>query len=75
MDKGNAFGRLISEEVFYKSVVILLVGLPVVELFTEIIGKFNEEIIPSFFQPQVISLFGILGTICSLHIFRQRSCA
>ena len=58
--------RLISEEMFYKTVVVLLVGLPVAELFTEILGKFNDEIIPSFFQPQVISLFGILGTLLTV---------
>ena len=62
----NSFGRLISEELFYKAVIVLLAGLPVVELFTEIIGRFNEDIIPSFFQPQILALFGIFGTVLTL---------
>lgn len=66
MGKQGVFDRLVSEEMFYKVVVILLAGLPVIELITEILGKFNEEIIPSFFQPQVISLFGILGTLMTV---------
>lgn len=63
MSRDNGLGRLISEDVFYKAVVALLVGLPVIEFFTEMLGKFNDDIIPSFFQPQVLSLFGILGTL------------
>ena len=57
---------MISEEVFYKAVVVLLAGLPVVELLTEILGRFDDKFIPSFFQPQVLALFGILGTVLTL---------
>ena len=66
MSKSRFLGRVISEEVFYKAVVALLVALPVVEFFTEILCRFNDDIIPSFFQPQVLSLFGILGTLMTL---------
>lgn len=66
MGKSNVLGRVISEEVFYKAVVALLVSLPVVEFFTEILCRFNSDIIPSFFQPQVLSLFGILGTLMTM---------
>jgi O-antigen ligase len=55
--------RLLSEEAFYRTVVTLLVGLPVLEFFTEILVWFNDDFIPSFFQPQVLSLFGIIGTL------------
>ncbi len=63
MSSNNSLGRFISVEVFYKAVVALLVGLPVLEFFTEILCRFNDDIIPSFFQPQLLSLFGILGTL------------
>ena len=63
MSRNSILGRFISEEVFYKAVVALLVGLPVLEFFTEILCRFNDDIIPSFFQPQLLSLFGILGTL------------
>lgn len=66
MGKISGTSRLISEEFFYKAVVILLVGLPVLEFFTEILVRFNDDFIPSFFLPQMISLFGILGTVLTL---------
>ncbi len=66
MTSNSSLGRLISEEAFYKTVVVLLAGMPVLEFITEIIGKFNEEIIPSFFQPQMLSLFGIVGTLLTV---------
>ena len=53
MSRNSILGRFISEEVFYKAVVALLVGLPVLEFFTEILCRFNDDIIPSFFQPQL----------------------
>ena len=45
---------------------VLLVGLPVIELFTEIINKFDERIIPSYFQTPVLALYGIFGTLLTI---------
>lgn len=66
MNLRNSISRLVSEEVFYKAVLIMLVGLPVVELITEILVNYTDALIPSFFQPQIISLFGILGTFLTI---------
>lgn len=63
MSLKNSIGNLVSEEAFYKASVILLGGLPVIEVITEIIVRFDDRIIPSFFLPQVTGLFGILGTL------------
>ena len=63
MNLRKSIGNLISEEAFYKAVLILLGGLPLIEIITEIIVRFNDKIIPSFFLPQVTGLFGILGTL------------
>lgn len=62
----NNIDRLVSEEVFFKAVAVLLVGLPVIELFTEIINKFDERIIPSYFQTPVLALYGIFGTLLTI---------
>ena len=66
MNLRNSISRLVSEEVFYKAVLIMLVGLPVVELITEILVNYTDALIPSFFQPQIISLFGIFGTFLTI---------
>ena len=66
MGSNSSFSRIISEDTFYKAVVALLIGLPVVEFITEIISRFNDAVIPSFFQPQILSLFGIVGTVLTL---------
>ena len=65
----NNLDRLLSEKSFYRVVLCLLVGLPVVEFITEIITRFDDRIIPSFFEPQIISLFGILGTLMTVGYF------
>ena len=59
----NSIGKLVSEKTFYLASAILLSGLPVVEVITEIIVRFDDSFIPSFFLPQVTGLFGILGTL------------
>ena len=48
MSLRNSIGNLVSEKVFYRACVILLGGLPIVEIITEIIGRFNNIILPSF---------------------------
>ncbi|MCR4556341.1 MAG: O-antigen ligase family protein [Saccharofermentans sp.] len=66
MDTKLSYKNLISEKAFYKMVVVLIVGMPVVEFFTEIVSWLNPLIIPSFFQPQILALFGILGTFLTV---------
>lgn len=66
MSLKKSISRLVSEEIFYKAVLIMLVGLPIVELITEVLCNYTELLIPSFFQPQIISLFGIFGTFLTI---------
>ena len=69
MSVRGGLDRLLSEESFYKVVLCLLVGLPVVEFITEVITRLDDRIIPSFFEPQIIALFGILGTLMTVGYF------
>ena len=55
MSVRGGLDRLLSEESFYKVVLCLLVGLPVVEFITEVITRLDDRIIPSFFEPQIIA--------------------
>ena len=41
MSLRNSIGNLVSEKVFYRACVILLGGLPIVEIITEIIHYFT----------------------------------
>lgn len=62
MSLRNSINNACSEKLFYWTVVALLTGLPVAEFFTEILCRFNDDLIPSFFQPQILMAFGIIGT-------------
>ena len=66
MSLRNSIGNLVSEKAFYRASAILLSGLPVVEVITEIIVRFDDRIIPSFFLPQVTGLFGIFGALITI---------
>ena len=66
MSLRNSIGNLVSEKVFYRACVILLGGLPIVEIITEIIGRFNNIILPSFFLPQMTGIFGVFGTLITI---------
>ena len=66
MSVRDHIGDLVSEKAFYKAVVILLGGLPAVEVITEIIVRFDNRFIPSFFLPQITGLFGIFGTFLTI---------
>ena len=59
---GISLNSFISEEVFYKVVLALVISMPVVEFFTEILSRFTD-IFPCFFQPMILSLFGVFGTM------------
>ena len=43
MGSNSSIGRFFTEKLFYRSVVGLLVGLPVIELFTEIAYRFDNN--------------------------------
>lgn len=66
MSLRNSIGNLVSEKVFYRACVILLGGLPIVEIITEIIGRFNNIVLPSFFLPQLTGIFGVFGTLITI---------
>ena len=66
MDTKLSCNNLISEKAFYTAVVVLIAGMPVVEFFTEIFSWYNALIIPSFFQPQILALFGIMGSFLTV---------
>ena len=55
--------RLISEKVFYRAAIALIIGMPVIELITGIIYRFDNNMIPSSIEPLYMSLFGVLGTV------------
>ncbi|MCR5059886.1 MAG: O-antigen ligase family protein [Saccharofermentans sp.] len=59
---GISLNSFVSEEVFYKAVMTLVISMPVVEFFTEILSRYTD-IFPCFFQPLILSLFGVLGTM------------
>ena len=63
MSSTGSLGRIFTEKVFYKTVVGLIVSLPVIELITEIICKFEERFIPLFFVPLVLCIFGVCATV------------
>ena len=69
MSLRKSIGNLVSEETFYKASLVLLGGLPVVEMLTEIIVRFDDRFIPSFFLPQIIGFFGVLGTLLTILYF------
>ena len=66
MNLRNSIRSICSEKAFYMSVIGLLVALPLAEFITEIIWRFNEDIMPSFFQPQILMAFGIIGTLLTV---------
>ena len=66
MNLRENIGNLISEKAFYRTSMTLLAGLPVIEIVTEIIVRFDDRFIPSFFLPQVTKLFGIFGTLLTI---------
>ena len=66
MNLRGSIGNLVSEKAFYRTSLVLLAGLPVIEFITEIIVRFDDRIIPSFFMPQITGIFGILGTLLTL---------
>ena len=72
MDLKNGINRLISEESFYRAVMVLITGLPVVEFVTEILSKFSSSIISFNYVPILFSLFGIAGTMLTI-IYRVTS--
>ena len=61
--------RLVSEDVFYKAVMGLILGMPVLELVTEILFRITGNVIPSSFEPVMLALFGIAGTILTVLYF------
>lgn len=63
MDSKSGLGSIFTEKLFYRAVVGLLVGLPVLELFTEIAYRFNNEIHPLYFVPLVLDIYGFLATL------------
>ena len=72
MSLRNSIGNLVSEKVFYRACVILLGGLPIVEIITEIIGRFNNIILPSKRKLRISDIFYftllffmILSAVCS----------
>ena len=66
MSLKKSIGNLVSEQAFYKAVLVLLAGLPVVEIITEIIVRFDDRFIPSFFLPQITGFFGVMGTLLTV---------
>ena len=63
MNTESSIGRYLTEEFFYKAVLGLLAGLPVIELITEIIYRFDNKIHPLYFVPLVMDIFGGLATL------------
>ena len=63
MDAKSGLSSIFTEKLFYRAVVGLLVGLPVLELFTEIAYRFNNEIHPLYFVPLVLDIYGFLATL------------
>jgi len=61
--------RMVSEDVFYKAVMGLIIGMPVLELVTEIMFRVTGNVIPSSLQPLMLALFGVAGTILTLLYF------
>ena len=66
MNSDSLIDRIISEDVFYKAVMGLIIGLPVVELITEILFRFNESFVPSTIEPIVLAAFGVMGTLLTV---------
>ena len=66
MEQKSLLDRLISEKVFYKSVIALIIAMPVVELLTEVMFRLGLDTIPSSMEPYVLLLFGLFGTMLTL---------
>ena len=66
MEQKSLVNSLISEKAFYMTVIILITGLPVVELITEILFMFDESFIPSSIEPIVLAAFGVMGTLLTV---------
>ena len=64
--KAPVLARLSSDKVFCYLSMALFLALPIVEIITELLGKFKIKVIgprppyPSFFQPYVVAVFGAL---------------
>ena len=58
----SSVNRYISEDVFFKAVLTLIIGMPVTELITEVLFRINGSFIPSSMEPVLFSMFGFLGT-------------
>ena len=63
MDSKSGLSSIFTEKLFYRAVVGLIISLPIIEIFTEIACKFDENIIPLFFVPLVLAIFGVISTI------------
>ena len=64
--KAPVLARLSSDKVFCYLSMALFLALPIVEIITELLGKFKIKVIgprppyPSYFQPYVVAVFGAL---------------
>ncbi len=55
--------RFVSEKSLFTLTAALMLLMPFAEIITDIIARYTRDIVPSMFQPVILSLFGVLGTI------------
>lgn len=58
--------RFVSEKSLFNLTATIMILMPFAEIITDIFAKYRKDIVPSMFQPVILSLFGVLGTIIVL---------
>ena len=58
--------KFASEKKLFGLTVLIMLLMPVSELITDIIARYNKNVTPSVFQPVILGLFGIVGTVMAV---------
>ena len=58
--------RFVSEKSLFNLTATIMILMPFAEIITDIFARYRKDIVPSMFQPVILSLFGVLGTIIVL---------
>ena len=58
--------KLASEETLFRLTVLIMLIMPVSEILTGIVSHFSKLIVPSFFQPVILGIYGAAGTLFAL---------
>ena len=64
--ENSAVRRFVSEKTLFILTALIMLLMPASEMLAEILTRYIDGFIPSFFHPYVFGAFGILGTLVAV---------